>query len=79
MLVQNWVETSPWVTVDGNTTSASFPVAQLGLGNGIYQFQATATNAVGVTPFNPNGVEATMIVDLGDTIKPQEYMPIISR
>lgn len=79
VLVQNWVETSPWLTVDGNTTSASFPVAQLGLGNGIYQFQATARNAVGVTPFNPNGVEATMIVDLGDTIKPQEYMPIISR
>lgn len=79
VLLQNWDVNAPWQTVnDGATTSASFPVAQLGWGNGIYQFQATAVNAVGVTPFT-DIAEATMLVDLGNTIQPQKYMPTILR
>jgi hypothetical protein len=78
VLVQDWNASAPWQTFDGNTTTATFPLQQLGLGDGLYQFQATATNTLNqTTPFGPNGVEATMIVDMGDTIKPQLYNPVV--
>lgn len=69
--VQPW---TVWQTLDGSVTSASFPIT---LGNGIYEFEATATNNLGQTTPFAGKAEATMIVDLNDTIKPNEFMPVV--
>jgi hypothetical protein len=69
------VELQPWTvwqTFPGTITSATFPVA---LGNGVYDFEATATNNLGQTTPFVGKAEATMVVDLGDTIKPKLFLP----
>jgi hypothetical protein len=59
----------------GTVTSATFPIE---LGDGIYQFEATATDSMGhSTPFAAKA-EATMVVDLADTVQPREFLPIVS-
>lgn len=72
----NWREDAPWQVFDGAVTTAVFPLAQLGGGDGIYQFQAAATNAISTTPFS-DVVEAEMIVDLGDTMEQKLLLPAI--
>lgn len=69
--VQPW---TVWRTFDGTVTNATFPIA---LGNGVYEFEATATNNLGQTTPFAGKAEAVMIVDLGDTIQPQKFMPAV--
>ena len=56
-------------------TSAEFPIEG---GNGIYQFEATATDNLNQTTPYKGKSESSMIVDLGDTFKTKEYLPSIA-
>ena len=70
-----------WRTFPGTTLSADFDYAALGLGNGIYDFFALATNSIGQTQrFDPSsGTGASVILDLNDEAPPRAYFPIVSR
>ncbi len=73
-VVQPW---AVWQTFQNPpVTSAPFPIT---FGDGIYSFEAIATNNLNQTTPITQQAEATMIVDLGDTIKPREHMPSIFR
>ncbi len=62
-LVQGWKD---WKTFGGNVTSADFLIDG---GNGIYQFEATATNNLNQTTPYTGKSESRMLVDLADTFK----------
>ena len=64
-----------WQTFDGSFSSASYPI---GLGNGIYEFEASATNNQGQTTPVTQQPEAIMIVDLDDTFSIRSILPYIS-
>ncbi len=66
-----------WITVPGNQTSATFDWRNLGMGDGLYEFEATATNNLGATEPRNFTSEAAVIVDMADAFQPQQYMPII--
>ncbi len=70
--VQPW---TLWQTFGGTVNSAPFPID---LGNGIYAFEAAATNTQGQTTPVTGIPEATMLVDRDDTIQPKTYMSYIS-
>ena len=71
-VVQGWKD---WKSFAGNVTSAEFPIEA---GDGIYQFEATATDNLNqTTPFTGK-VESSMIVDLADTFKTKEFLPSIA-
>lgn len=73
VVVQPW---QVWQTInDGAITNAVYTI---GLGDGIYDFEATATNNMGQTTPVSGQPEATMIVDLGDTFKVQNILPYVS-
>ena len=73
VIVQPW---QVWQTInDGGATNAVYTI---GLGDGIYDFEATATNNLGQTTPVTGQPEATMIVDLGDTFKVQNILPYSS-
>ena len=69
-----------WNTFPGTTLTADFDYASLGLGNGVYDFFALATNSIGQTQtFDPNsGTGASVILDLNDEIQPRAYFPLIT-
>jgi hypothetical protein len=71
------VQQQPWTlwrTFDGTVTSTTYDVK---FGNGIYDFEATATNNLGeTTPFSQQP-ESTMIVDLDDTIDVRTILPLV--
>ena len=70
--MQGWKD---WKSFAGNVTSAEFPIE---VGNGIYQFEATATDNLNqTTPFTGK-VESSMIVDLADTFKTKEFLPTVA-
>ena len=71
----NWIV---WNTFPGATGSANFDYAALGLGNGLYEFNAVATNSVGQTePFDPNNPRgASVILDLNDEINLWIFFPL---
>ena len=73
VVVQPW---QVWQTInDGAITNAVYTI---GLGDGLYDFEATATNNIGQSTPVTGQPESTMIVDLGDTFKTQNIMPYIS-
>ncbi|MFZ1768431.1 MAG: DNRLRE domain-containing protein [Caldilinea sp.] len=73
----NWLT---WQTFPGATESANFDYTALGLGNGLYEFYALATNNLGQKQtFNPdNGAGQSVILDLNDQLLPAVYMPFVS-
>lgn len=71
-IVQNW---SVWQTFDGSLTNVTFPIQ---LSNGLYDFEATATNDKGQTTPFAGKAEATMIVDQNNSIQPRAYMPQVA-
>ncbi len=65
-----------WKTFPGDQTSADFLYQQMGYGDGVFCFNAKATNDQGQT--GDFVIPATcMAVDLADTIQPIAYLPII--
>jgi hypothetical protein len=69
-----------WSTFPATQTSASFNwYGTPGLGDGVYQFQATAANNVGQPPFElPSQYWQTIIVDMAGAYKVRAYLPIIT-
>ncbi|MBK8049784.1 MAG: fibronectin type III domain-containing protein [Anaerolineales bacterium] len=70
-----------WQTFGGSVSSVLFPWKQLGLGDGIYEFDVIARNSAGNetpidTPIGDLG-RASAIVDLADTIAPREFLPAV--
>ncbi|MBK8048002.1 MAG: fibronectin type III domain-containing protein [Anaerolineales bacterium] len=63
-----------WDTFPGSQTSESFPWQTMGMKDGLYEFEATATNSEGeTTPFTGTP-EGGMIVDMANKIHPRNYM-----
>lgn len=71
---EGWKE---WATFPGTETQAQFPYLSMSMGDGVYQFEATATDSAGHTKPRTDTAEATMIVDLADKIQPGAYLPLI--
>ncbi|MFN8467147.1 MAG: DNRLRE domain-containing protein [Caldilineaceae bacterium] len=63
-----------WKSFAGNVTSAEFPIE---VGDGVYEFEATATDNLNRTTPYKGMSESSMIVDLADTFKIQGYMPAV--
>ena len=72
---QGWTE---WSVFPGGQTTADFPFLAKSLGDGLYQFEATATDSAGRTKPRADTPEATLIVDLADLIQPIQFLPILS-
>jgi hypothetical protein len=70
-VLQGWKD---WKSFGGNVTSAEFPIEA---GDGVYQFEATATDNLNRTTPYTGKSESSMIVDLTDTFKIQGYMPAV--
>lgn len=66
-----------WQIFPGNQTSAQFPFPTLGLGDGAYGFEAIAVANNGQRESQTFTAEATILVDLADTIQPSAFMPAI--
>ncbi|MCB0152669.1 MAG: fibronectin type III domain-containing protein, partial [Caldilineaceae bacterium] len=73
---EGWKE---WTTFPGTETQAQFPYLSMSMGDGVYQFEATATDSAGHTKPRTDTPEATMIVDLADKIHPGAYLPVVHR
>ncbi len=68
-----------WSTFPPTQTSAAFSWFDLGLGDGFYQFKATAANNEGDLPYElPESYWKTMIVDMAGNFQVRAYLPIIS-
>lgn len=63
----------------GGQTAVDFPYLHLGMGDGIYLFEATAKDSKGNSSARTDTAEAAMIVDIADVIQPQQYLPIVHR
>lgn len=63
----------------GDQTAVDFPYLSLGMGDGIYLFEATAKDSKGNSSARTDTAEAAMIVDIADVIQPQQYLPIVHR
>jgi len=50
----------------------------LGLGDGVYNFEAIAINSAGQREPQRFKAEASMLVDLADAVQPRLYLPVIS-
>ena len=70
--IQGWKD---WGTFGAGVKSAPFPTDA---GDGIYQFEATATNNLNQTTPYKGLAESTMIVDLGDTFKTTTSLALIA-
>ena len=73
---QGWIE---WSSFPGAQTTAAFPYPSMGMGDGVYQFEATASDSAGHTKPRAGTAEAIMLVDLADAIQPVQFMPIVHR
>jgi hypothetical protein len=71
VLLRDWAR---WRQFEGGVTNATFPIA---LGNGIYQFEVTATNNQGQTTPRTGNPEAVMVVDRDDTISIRAFLSIV--
>jgi len=65
-----------WQTFPGTQTSADFPYQQLGYGDGVFSFNAKATDNQGQTG-EIIAPDASIAVDLANKIHPIAYLPII--
>ncbi len=72
---QGWTE---WSTFPAAQTTANFPFLEKSLGDGLYQFEATATDSAGRTKARSGTAEATILVDLADLIQPIQFLPVLS-
>ena len=70
-VLQGWQD---WKSFSGSVTSAEFPIEA---GDGVYEFEATATDNLNRTTPYTGKAESSMIVDLADTFKIQGYVPVV--
>jgi hypothetical protein len=70
----NW---SSWQSFSGAQFSAEFDYEAMGLGDGVYGFEAIATNNLGQTQPRTGVAQDAVAVDLAGNIQPVQYMPII--
>lgn len=68
---------TPWQTFPANQTSARFPFKALNLPDGIYGFQAVATNSAGRVEPLSDTPEAQITLDLAGSIQVSGYFPIL--
>lgn len=66
-----------WKIFDAAQRSAVFPWHQLGLGDGWYEFEASAINTIGQTEPRTGESEALMWVDMADVVHPRSYLPAL--
>jgi hypothetical protein len=67
-----------WQRFPGSQLSAEFPLAQLGLGDGVYRFEAVAINNSGQREPQHFRAEASILVDLADEIQPLLHLPVLN-
>lgn len=67
-----------WETFPAAQFSAPFPYLQLGLGDGLYAFEAVAINSAGQREPQNSRAEAAMLVDLANAVQPAAYLPLIT-
>jgi len=67
-----------WQTFPAGQNSAQFALQPLGLGDGVYNFEAIAINSAGQREPQRFKAEASMLVDLADAVQPRLYLPVIS-
>jgi hypothetical protein len=68
-----------WSTFPATQTVASFNWVSTGLGDGIYQFKATAANNANEPPFElPEAYWKAIIVDMAGNYQVRAYLPLIS-
>jgi hypothetical protein len=68
-----------WSSFPATRTSAVFNWFDIpGLGDGVYQFQATAANNAGQPPVELPQYAKTIIVDMADAFRVRVYLPIIA-
>lgn len=66
-----------WKKVPGNVTSDIFEYGQVG-GDGVYGFEAVATNNLGTREPQLFQAESTMLVDLADVVHPRAYLAFLA-
>jgi len=67
-----------WSTFPATQTSAAFNWFTMGLGDGIYQFTATAANNENDAPYElPESYWKTIIVDMAGVYHVRAYMPLV--
>jgi hypothetical protein len=66
-----------WDDFPGTQTSATFDYLNMGLGDGIYYWEAVATNSLNQVEPRTETPEAQILVDLAGNFKPEVYMPLI--
>jgi hypothetical protein len=66
-----------WQTFPGSQFSARFDYASLGLGDGVFGFEAIATNNLGQTQPRTQTAQAAVAIDLNDEIQPAQFLPTI--
>lgn len=71
-VIEGWKD---WKSFVGNVTSAEFPIEG---GDGVYQFEATATDNLNQTTPYTGKSESSIIVDLADTFKSKEFLPSVA-
>ena len=63
--------------VGPDSTTAQFPLQQLGLGDGLYGFEAIAINSAGQREPQHFVAEASLIVDLADQVRLRAHLPLM--
>ncbi len=66
-----------WRTFPGTASSGVFNFSILGLGDGVYSFEAVATNNLTARESQASLAEQSIIVDLDDTFNPSVWIPSI--
>lgn len=72
---------SPWIlwqSFPSSQTSALFPFQGLGLGDGVYGFEAVAIGVNGEREPQNSLAEATMLVDLANAVHPTAFVPVVT-
>ena len=66
-----------WSSFPATQTSAIFNWVSTGLGDGAYEFQATAANNAGQPPVQLPQYAKTIIVDMADAFQVRAYLPLV--
>ncbi|HSM59034.1 MAG TPA: fibronectin type III domain-containing protein [Candidatus Sulfomarinibacteraceae bacterium] len=68
-----------WDVFDYPQLNALFHWENMGLGDGVYEFEAVAINTIGQVEPQAQKAEATIWVDMADVVHPRAYLPSVVR